>query len=67
MAVFDRRHRLALPGGYWLQKDDDNRWQVGQGRMFLALHISCNVPVGDGGSIDAAIKEFAEAMRADAE
>ncbi len=29
MALFDRGTRLMLPNGYWVQKDDDNRWQVG--------------------------------------
>jgi hypothetical protein len=62
MAMFDRGERLNLPGGYWLQKDDNNRWQVGRGKMFMGFNLSSNIPVGPGGSMDHEIREFAEAM-----
>jgi len=63
MAIFDRGHRLALPNGYWVQKNDDNRWQIGYERMFLAFHLSGNVPVGPGGSMDHEVQRFVEAMQ----
>lgn len=62
MALYDEKHRIDLPGGYWLQKDDDNQWQIGCGDMFLAFSVISNVPVGKGGSLDADVKRFAEAM-----
>jgi hypothetical protein len=62
MALFDVGHRLQLSGGYWLQKTDDNRWQVGAGDVFLGFSLDTNVPVGPGGSFDREANEFAEAM-----
>lgn len=62
MALFDRRHRLDLPGGYWLEKDDDNVWQVGQGEMQLGYQLGTNVLVGPGGSFDSEAERFADAM-----
>jgi hypothetical protein len=66
MSLFDAGHRLALPGGYWLSKSDDNRWQVGKDGMFLGFGIDGNVPVGRGGSMDKTIKDFADAMASNA-
>jgi hypothetical protein len=62
MALFDRKHRLELPGGYWLQKDDDNQWQIGCEEMALGVSFVSNVPVGEGGSTDGKAQRFAEAM-----
>jgi hypothetical protein len=62
MALFDPKHRLELPGGYWLEKQDDDGWWIGQGGMNLALKITANVPVGKGGSIDHSINAFVAAM-----
>ena len=64
MAMYDPNHRLALPGGYWLEKQDDNGWWLGRGELNLALKIVPNVRVGEGGSIDSEIDEFARAMTA---
>lgn len=66
-ALFGVGHRLPLPNGYWLQKDDENKWQIGgpfggTADVFLALNVSGNVPVGPGGSLDEEIKEFAEGL-----
>ena len=63
MALFDAGHRLSLPNGYWLRKDDDNIWQVGQGVAYLAFNIATNVPCGKDGSFDGQALEFAKAMR----
>jgi hypothetical protein len=66
MALFDPGHRLSLPGGYWMQKDDDTRWQIGQqigeGEMFLGFSLEANVHFGVGGSFDSEAKRFADAM-----
>ncbi len=64
MARFNRRHRLQLPGGFWMQKDDENQWQIGRYERFLAFHLSSNVPCGPGGSFDAEAEDFAKAMSA---
>src|SRR5262245_9568285 len=64
MATHDAKDRLALPGGYWLEKQDDNGWWIGRGDLNLALKIGPNVPVGKGGSIDSEIEQFAAAMNA---
>lgn len=70
MALFDENHRLELRNGYYLQKQDDNQWQIGGpcGDIIclLSMHISGNVPVGRGGSMDSEIKAFADAMSAGA-
>ncbi|TIW56706.1 MAG: hypothetical protein E5V54_11345 [Mesorhizobium sp.] len=63
MALFDQRQRLELRGGYWIEKEDDNQWQIGQGRMALGYSLTTNVPVGKGGSFDAEAKRFAEVMQ----
>ena len=62
MALFDTGHRLSLPSGYWLSKDDDNKWQVGHGESYLAFHIATNLPCGKGGSFDSEAQEFAKLM-----
>jgi hypothetical protein len=63
MALFECKHRLDLRNGYWLEKQDDDTWWIGQGDMNLALQITGNVPCGEGGSIDGSIQDFANAMR----
>ena len=63
MALFDAGHRLSLPNGYWVRKDDDNIWQVGQGVAYLAFNIQTNVPCGRDGSFDGQALEFVKAMR----
>jgi hypothetical protein len=62
MALFDVGHRLSLPGDYWIQKSDDNRWQVGKGEMFLGFSLDTNVPCGPGGSFDAEAQRFSEEL-----
>jgi hypothetical protein len=32
MAMYDPSDRLALPSGYWLEKQDDNAWWIGSGQ-----------------------------------
>jgi len=64
MALFDAKHRLDLPNGYWLEKSDDNQWQVGKDGGYLACSLISNVPVGAGGSFDGEAKRFADAMLA---
>jgi hypothetical protein len=64
MAMYGPNDRLALPGGYWLEKQDDKGWWLGCGQLNLALKIVLNVRIGEGGSIDSEIKQFAEAMNA---
>lgn len=64
MALFDCGHRLDVPGGYALQKSDDNRWQILKDGIFLGLSVESNVPVGRGGSIDAGIKRIADDLNA---
>jgi hypothetical protein len=61
-ALYAPKHRFDLPGGYWLHKDREDRWQVGHGEMFLAIHIAANVPAGHGESIDHEITRFVQAM-----
>ncbi len=62
MALYDAKHRLPLPNGFWLQKDDDNQWQVGCHIMFLGYNISTNVPCGADGSFDGCLRDFANGM-----
>lgn len=67
MALFDKRHRLSLPGGWWLEKSDDDVWNIGgplgdEPDVYLAMIITGSVPVGPGGSMDADVKTFADAM-----
>lgn len=66
MALFDERHRINLSGGWYLEKQDDNQWQIGGPcgdiTCLLGMHITGNVPVGVGGSMDSEVKKFAEAM-----
>lgn len=66
MALFDEGHRLDLPGGYYLQKRDDDTWHIGGPladiSCLLGFQITSSVPVGRGGSMDHDVKQFAEAM-----
>lgn len=66
MALFDTGHRLELPGGFYLQKRDDNAWEVGgligDTRALMGMQIGSTIPVGRGGSMDCEIKRFADAM-----
>lgn len=62
-ALFHVGHRLPLPGGFWLEKSSEDRWQVG-GPMagtpdvYWAMNISTNVPVGKDGSADVEMLEL---------
>lgn len=62
MALFDRWCRLYLPSGYWVQKDSEDRWQIGCDDMFLGFSIASNMPVGRGGSMDYEIALFVDMM-----
>ena len=66
MTSFAPGHRLNLPAGYWMQKDDDTRWQIGQkageGEMLLGFSLEANAHLGAGGSFDSEAKRFANAM-----
>jgi hypothetical protein len=63
MATHDPGDRVQLPGGYWLEKQDDNGWWLGHVEAGnTATKLVPSVPVGLGGSIDATIDEFAAAM-----
>ena len=67
---FQVRHRLPLPNGHWLEKSDENRWQIGgpiggTPDCYLGMNISGNVKVGRAGTMDHSIKEFADAMNGD--
>lgn len=69
MALFDVGHRLPLPNGHSLEKQDEDMWQVrgpmgGTPDVYLAMVITGTVRVGDGGSMDSAAKDFADAMNA---
>lgn len=68
MSMFDVGHRLPLPNGFWLQKDDENIWQIG-GPMagtpdvFWAMIVRGTVPVSEaGGSMDWAMSKFSDAL-----
>src|SRR5689334_668999 len=54
--------RLDLPNGYWLEKESDNGWWIGRGRLNLALKIVPSVPCGVGGSIDSEVEKIAAAL-----
>jgi hypothetical protein len=66
MTLFAPGHRLNLPAGYWIQKDDDTRWQIGQkvgeGEMLLGFSLEANARFGTHGSFDSEAMRFAEAM-----
>lgn len=66
MALFDAGYKLELPNGYYLKKTDDDRWQIGGPigdiSADLGNHITSNVGLGRGGSIDHDIRQFADAM-----
>ena len=62
MAVYNKGDRIGLRNGYWLEKQDDNGWWIGRGGMNLALKIEPSVPVGNDGSIDQDIRDFASAI-----
>jgi hypothetical protein len=70
MASFDRGHKIDLPNGYYLKKTDDDCWQIGGplggASADLSLHISSNVGIGRGGSIDGDIESFAGAINQEA-
>lgn len=66
-ALFHPGHRLPLPGGFWLQKDDENHWQIGgpmagTADVFWAMQVQGNVPVGRGGSMDHSMLDFSNAL-----
>lgn len=58
--------RLELIAGYYLQKRDDDAWHIGgplgDVRSHLGLLITSTTGIGPGGSIDAEVKSFAQAV-----
>jgi len=66
MALFSERHKLELPGGYYLQKRSDDYWEIGgpigDVKALLGMHITSNIGLGRGGSLDSEIKQFAAAL-----
>ncbi len=63
MAMFERNHIFQLPGGYSLRKSDEDTWWLQVLGMDI-LAIESSVPNGPGGSNDAEMKRFADAMNA---